>query len=71
MVLDSSSIPEIGFLRLSDVLKIYPVSRSAWWAGVRAGHFPKGVKLSVRTTAWRVEDIKKLCATTDDCNHEK
>ncbi len=49
-----------NFLRLKDVLKIYPVSKSTWWAGVKSGKFPAGVKLSERTTAWRLSDIKKL-----------
>lgn len=53
-----------GFLRLPQVLAIYPVSRSAWWAGCKAGRYPKPVKLSVNTTAWRVEDIRALIAST-------
>ena len=49
-----------GFLRLPDVLRIIPVSRSAWWAGIKSGRFPQAVKLGPRTTAWRVSDIRKL-----------
>ena len=49
-----------GFYRLRDVLKVYPVSKSTWWEGVRTGRFPQPVKLSERTTAWRVEDIQNL-----------
>jgi prophage regulatory protein len=37
-----------------------PVSRSAWWNGVRTGRFPKPVKLGPRTTAWRAQDILAL-----------
>jgi len=48
------------FLRLKDVLKIYPVSKSTWWVGVKSGKFPQPVKLSERTTAWRASDIQKL-----------
>lgn len=39
---------------------VIPVSRSAWWAGVKTGRYPKGIKLGPRTTAWRWSDIKKL-----------
>ncbi|MBS0194782.1 MAG: AlpA family phage regulatory protein [Proteobacteria bacterium] len=53
-------LPETGFLRLPDVLKIIPVSRSNWWDGVRKGRFPSPIKLSERCTAWRVEDIRTL-----------
>lgn len=52
---------EYRFIRLPEVLKIIPVSKSTWWAGVREGRFPKPVKLSERTTAWRENDILALC----------
>jgi predicted DNA-binding transcriptional regulator AlpA len=47
-------------MRLPEVLYVFPVSRSTWWAGINAGRFPKGVKLGPRITAWKVEDIRKL-----------
>lgn len=56
----NTSLTEIGFLRLPEVLKLYPVSRSTWWAGVRAGRFPQPVKIAERCTAWRAEDIRAL-----------
>ena len=49
-----------GYLRLRQVLKIFPVSSATWWRGVKDGSFPKPVKLTERTTAWRVEDIHQL-----------
>lgn len=51
---------ESGFLRLPEVLKRYPVSKTTWWAGIKAGRYPAGVKLSPRVTAWRAQDIAKL-----------
>jgi prophage regulatory protein len=53
-------LPETGFIRLPVVLSVFPVSRSAWWDGVKSGRFPQAVKLGPRVTAWRVEDIRKL-----------
>jgi predicted DNA-binding transcriptional regulator AlpA len=53
-------IPTTGFLRLPQVLAVIPVSRSAWWQGVRDGRYPPAVKLSPRCTAWRAEDIHQL-----------
>lgn len=47
-------------LRLPQVLKIVPVSKSTWWAGVKSGRFPKPIKLGPRTTCWRESDINKL-----------
>ena len=57
-------LPATGFLRLSEVLRHYPVSRSSWWAGIRACRYPAGVKLGPNTTAWRVEDIRDLIERT-------
>lgn len=62
--MDLNHIPQEGFLRLPQVLAIFPVSRSAWWAGIAAGRYPAGVKLSPRRTAWRVEDIRELIERT-------
>lgn len=57
------SIPATGFLREPAVLSLIPVGRSTWWAGVKAGRYPKPVKLGARMTAWRVEDIRALIAS--------
>lgn len=47
-------------LRLPQVLDLFPVSRSTWYAGVTAGKYPKPIKLGPRTVAWRAGDIFKL-----------
>jgi prophage regulatory protein len=57
---DDVQLPDTGFLRLPQVLKLVPVSRSTWWAGVREGRYPGSVKLGARITAWRAEDIRRL-----------
>lgn len=63
-------LPSTGYLRLRQIIgnpktepptqALIPVSKSTWWLGVKDGRFPKPVKLSARTTAWRVEDIRAL-----------
>ncbi len=63
-------LPETGFLRLSQIIgdpeakppipAIIPVGKSTWWAGINRGLYPRGIKISQRCTAWRVEDIRKL-----------
>lgn len=58
--MNQTTLPETGYVRLSTILKIIPVSKSTWWAGVKDGRFPKSVKLSTKITAWRVEDIRAL-----------
>lgn len=56
----SIQLPETGFLRLYQILKLIPIGKSTWWAGVKSGRFPKQVKLGPRTAAWRVDDIRNL-----------
>jgi len=52
-----TNIPTSGFLRLPQILAIFPISKSAWWEGCRTGRYPKPIKLGPRTTVWRAEDI--------------
>ncbi|MBN8474507.1 AlpA family phage regulatory protein [Sulfuritalea sp.] len=69
----TTQLPSTGFLRLPQIIgnpkanppqpPIIPVCRSAWWAGVKSGRYPKPVKLSPRVTAWRAEDIVALIAS--------
>ncbi|MDX9945500.1 MAG: AlpA family phage regulatory protein [Azonexus sp.] len=51
-------LPAEGYVRLPGVLSVVPVSRSTWFSWVKSGKAPKPVKLSERTTAWRVADIR-------------
>ena len=60
MNLSRPTLPDTGFVRLPQILSLIPISRSAWWAGIREGKFPKGIKLGTKTTVWRVEDIRAL-----------
>jgi len=62
------NLPSTGFVRIGQLLgnpntnpptpPIIPVSKSAWWAGIKTGKFPKPVKLGERCTAWKVEEIR-------------
>jgi prophage regulatory protein len=57
----STNFPETGYVRLPQVLAVFPVSKSTWWAGVRSGRYPQATRaLGRRITAWRVEDIRAL-----------
>lgn len=53
-------LPDTGFVRLPQVLAVFPISKSAWWAGIKTGRYPAPVKLSPGCTAWRAEDIRAL-----------
>lgn len=62
--METMTVPETGFLRLPDVLRVFPVSRSAWWQGVKEGRYPRAVKLGPRTTAWSAEAVRDLIQRT-------
>lgn len=55
-------LPETGFLRQRQVLAFVPISKSTLWRRIRARSFPSPVKLSVRVTAWRAEDVRRWIA---------
>jgi predicted DNA-binding transcriptional regulator AlpA len=64
-----NNMPQTGFIRINQILgnpkatppipAIIPVSKSTWWAGVKAGRYPQPVRLGERCTAWNVEDIRR------------
>ncbi|MFI3215966.1 MAG: AlpA family phage regulatory protein [Methylococcales bacterium] len=68
MAVKSNQLPETGFLRIWQIIgnkktntpAIIPIGRSTFLAGVKSGKFPQPVKLGVRTTAWRIQDIRDL-----------
>lgn len=43
-----------------------PVSRAAWWNGVKEGKYPQPIKLGSRTTVWRESDILELINQFDE-----
>ena len=47
-------------LRLPDVLRRYPVSRTTWYDGIKLGMYPAPVRLGKRTVAWRESEIEAL-----------
>jgi predicted DNA-binding transcriptional regulator AlpA len=49
-------------VRMAAIPAIIPVGRTAWWAGVKSGTYPKPVRLGGRTVAWRASDIAALAA---------
>src|SRR3979490_116655 len=49
-------LPVTGYTRQSQLIPaIFPFSPATLWRKVKAGSFPKPVKLGPRITAWRVE----------------
>jgi predicted DNA-binding transcriptional regulator AlpA len=64
-----ATLPQTGFLRIhhiigdakKGIIGIFPVSRSSWYEGIKAGKYPPPVNLGGgRSVAWKVEDIRAL-----------
>jgi prophage regulatory protein len=56
-------LPAIGYVRQSQLIPaIFPFSSATLWRKVKAGTFPKPIKLGPSITAWR-EDIRALIAS--------
>lgn len=52
-------LPATGYVRQSQLIpSIIPFSSATLWRKVKAGNFPRPVKLSERVTAWKVSDIR-------------
>lgn len=70
-----TNIPTSGFLRLPQILAIFPISKSAWWEGCRTGRYPRPIKLGPRTTVWRAEDItafiNRISSQQQEVNDER
>lgn len=57
-----------GLLRLEQIIgsprkgiaPILPVSKTSFYRGIREGVYPAPIKLGLRTSAWRVADIRAL-----------
>ena len=51
-------LPKTGYVRMADLIKFIPVSKSSIWRMSKAGKFPKGVKLSEKVTAWKAQEVQ-------------
>jgi prophage regulatory protein len=65
------TFPEFGLVRLAEIVTpngVLAFSRSSFLAGVKAGRFPRPVKLGPRTTAWDAAEIRASIAALQDRN---
>lgn len=61
------TLPQVGYIRLKEVLAIIPVSRSTWYKGIAEGRYPKPTKrFGPRIVAWDIRDIEPLLTRNAD-----
>lgn len=63
-------LPEIIGDRKNGIPAIIPICKAAWYKGIKAGRYPKPVKLSERTSAWRSTDIDALIQRINNQSQE-
>lgn len=52
-------LPKAAFVRQPVVEALYACSPASIWRGVKAGRIPSPKKLSPRTTAWNVGELRE------------
>ena len=53
----NSQIPPITLMRIPQILKVMPVSKSKFWLMVQKGEFPKPIKIG-RSSFWTIEQVQ-------------
>jgi predicted DNA-binding transcriptional regulator AlpA len=61
-------VPESGYVRLCQIVgdpkanppipALLAVGKSSFWAGIKTGRYPKGIKIGPRTTVWSLEAVR-------------
>ena len=60
-----ATLPETGYIRISQLVKIIPFSASTIWRKSRNGSFPKPYKLSEQVSAWKNLEILEWMDSTE------
>lgn len=55
-------LPDSAFIRLPVLVVLFSISKASVWRRVSDGTIPKPIKLSIRTTVWRVGEIRHALA---------
>lgn len=53
----NTQIPPIALMRIPQILKVMPVSKSKFWLMVQKGEFPKPIKIG-RSSFWTIEQVQ-------------
>lgn len=53
-------LPDSAYIRLPVLIGLFSVSEASIWRWVQKGVIPRPVKLAVRTSAWRVGEIRNV-----------
>ena len=63
----SNAAIDARLIRLPEVLKIYPLGKTSWYAGIKSGLFPRPKKLhGGRAVAWYEHEVIALAESLRD-----
>lgn len=54
----SSLLPTEGFVRIHQVLSMFPIGKTKLWEMVKTGAFPQPRKLGPKTTVWDISELR-------------
>ena len=60
------NVADGGLVKLKTALQILQISKSSFYAGIKAGRYPCAVRIGPRTSRWRLDDIRLLVAKGAD-----
>ena len=59
-MMDTVFLPEPGYSRLKTILRIFPISRSRWYAAISEGRIDAPVRIGPNSVAWSNQYINGL-----------
>lgn len=60
MTIQLDSMPHDGLTTAKSSAKFLKIGLSSWWLAVKQGRIKKPIKLSIRTSRWECEYVRKL-----------
>ncbi len=60
----------VKYIRWHDLKEYLPFSKSTIYSMIKQGQFPAPIKLSVRVSAWSLEDVNKWLDARIQASHK-
>ena len=54
-----NQVPPITLMRIPQILKVMPISKSKFWLMVQKGEIPKPIKIG-RSSFWTIEQVQSF-----------
>ena len=54
-----NQVPPVTLMRIPQILKVMPISKSKFWLMVQKGEFPKPIKIG-RSSFWTIEQVQSF-----------